>query len=114
MNLSELSHTWFIDIDGTILDHNGYKTGEEKLLPGVKEFWSKIPEGDCVVLVTGRPSEYDESTIKFLRDNDITFDHIMFNMPLGERIIINDTKPSGLQTAIAINLERNKGLGDIL
>ena len=32
-----LSHTWFIDIDGTIFKHNGYITDKsDTLLPGVK------------------------------------------------------------------------------
>jgi hypothetical protein len=31
----------------------------------------------------------------------------------GERIVINDNKPDGRQTAFAINLERNKGIKDI-
>jgi hypothetical protein len=45
-NLSEnLGHTWFIDLDGTILKHNGYLTNNDELLPGVKEFWNSIPAG---------------------------------------------------------------------
>ena len=31
-------------------------------------------------------------------------------MPVGERIIINDKKPSGLITAHCINTERDKGI----
>lgn len=114
MNLSELNHTWFIDIDGTILEHNGYKDGNESFLPGVKEFWSKIPWNDCIVLVTGRPEEYRSSTLALFNLHALRYDHALFNMPLGERIVINDIKPGGLKTAIAINLERNKGLEGIL
>jgi hypothetical protein len=31
-------------------------------------------------------------------------------LPVGPRVVINDIKPSGLQTAIAVNLVRNTGL----
>ena len=34
-------------------------------------------------------------------------------MPLGERILINDTKPCGLHTAYALPLRRNQGLEGI-
>ena len=30
------------------------------------------------------------------------------------RILINDNKPDGRETAFAINLERNKGIDDII
>jgi len=32
----------------------------------------------------------------------------------GPRIVINDNKPNGQETAFAINLERNKGINDII
>ena len=32
---------------------------------------------------------------------------IHFGMPMGERIIVNDRKPSGLGMAIAININRD-------
>jgi len=108
-NLSNLNHTWFIDLDGTILQHNGHLTGEEKLLPGVKEFWEKIPLGDCIIITTGRLNEYRETTLDFLKKHDLRFNFALFDLPLGERIVVNDTKPEGLKTAVAWNVERNKG-----
>lgn len=104
-----LSHTWFIDLDGTILNHNGYLTGNDELLPGVKEMWNSIPEKDVIVIATGREEKYRESSLKILKDNGLRFNHAIFNLPLGERIVVNDTKPEGLKTAIAWNVERNKG-----
>ena len=38
---------------------------------------------------------------------------MLFNLPTGERILINDMKPSGLDTAIGINLERDIGLENL-
>jgi hydroxymethylpyrimidine pyrophosphatase-like HAD family hydrolase len=110
-SLSEnLGHTWFIDLDGTILKHNGYLTDGDELLPGVKEFWKSIPAGDCIIITTGRSKEYKESSLQILKDNDLRYNYAIFDLPLGERIVINDLKPNGLQTAIAWNIERDKGL----
>jgi hydroxymethylpyrimidine pyrophosphatase-like HAD family hydrolase len=107
--LSEnLSHTWFIDLDGTILKHNGYLTGNDELLPGVKELWKLIPEEDCIIITTGRSTEYKESSLKILADNGLRYNHAIFGLPLGERIVLNDLKPN-LKTAIAWNVERDKG-----
>lgn len=104
-----LSHTWFIDIDGTIFDHNGYLSGENKILPGVEELWDEIPQTDFIILVTGRSEEYKQMTVDSLNFYNLRFNHIMFDLPLGERIVVNDIKPSGLKTAIAWNVDRNKG-----
>lgn len=113
IELSTLPHTWFIDIDGTILRHNGHLEHHEELLDGVEDFWRKIPTGDTIVLVSGRALEYKEPTLNFLRMKGIWFTDAIFGLPLGERIIFNDIKPGGLRTAIAINVDRNKGLSQI-
>ena len=107
--LSTLGHTWFLDLDGTIVKHNGYKTdGEDSLLPGVEVFLQSIPEKDMIIFITSRNREYKEQTIRFLEEHHIRFDHIIFNAPLGERILINDRKPSGLAMAVAVNCERDE------
>ena len=113
--LSPLGHTYFIDIDGTICKHNGYKLdGEDTLLPGVKEFFASLSKEDKVILVTSRTDEYKEATIAFLKKNNISYDQIIFNAPYGERIVINDDKPSGLVTGHAVNLKRDQGLKDLV
>lgn len=107
--LSEnLNHTWFIDLDGTILKHNGYLDGNEELLPGVKELWNSIPSEDYIIITTGRDEKFRQASLKVLDDHGIRYNLAIFGLPLGERIIINDTKPE-LKTAIAWNVERNKG-----
>ena len=106
--LSTLGHTWILDLDGTIVKHNGYKTdGEDTLLPGVETFIKRIPKKDMIIFLTSRTEEYKEQTIRFLESNHIRFDHILFNVPYGERILINDRKPSGLKVALAININRD-------
>jgi hydroxymethylpyrimidine pyrophosphatase-like HAD family hydrolase len=107
--LSALSHTWFIDLDGTILRHNGHLIGDDVILSGVKELWDTIPDDDYIVITTGRAVEYKDATLKLLQENGLRYNTALFELPMGERIIINDIKPQGLKTAIAWNIERNKG-----
>jgi len=107
--LSTLSKTWIFDLDGTIVKHNGYKTdGYDTLLNGVKEFFETIPYDDKIIFLTSRTNEYKDITLKFLDENKIRYDGILFDMPMGERILINDRKPSGLDMSIAININRDK------
>jgi ribonucleotide monophosphatase NagD (HAD superfamily) len=108
LTLSPLSHTWILDLDGTIVKHNGYKIdGIDSLLPNAKEFLDSISDEDFVVFITSRTEEYKEMTEKFLAENNIRYNSIIFNAPYGERILINDRKPSGLDTAIAVNIDRD-------
>lgn len=108
LELSKLGHTWIFDIDGTLVKHNGYKIdGHDTLLDGVEEFFKSIPNNDYIILVTSRTDEQKSSTIRFLQDNNIRFNNIIFNLPYGERILVNDKKPSGLEMSKAINLDRD-------
>lgn len=108
--ISSLDHTWIIDIDGTILKHNGHISNNEEILPGVIEFWKKIPPGDIIILLSARSNEHRESTLAFLISCGIRFDLAVFDLPHGERILINDCKPSGMNTALAVNIARDTGL----
>lgn len=109
LTLSTLPKTWIFDLDGTLLKHNGYKIdGIDTVLPGATEYLETIPAEDKIVIFTSRTDEYKQMTLDFLKDNNIRYDEIMFNMPMGERIIVNDRKPSGLDMSVAINIDRDK------
>lgn len=108
IKVSPLSKTWIFDIDGTIVKHNGYKIdGHDTLLDGAKEFFSNIPDTDMVILLTARTTNFKSMTEGFLKANGIRFDHIIYDSPYGERIIVNDMKPSGLKTSVAVNTKRD-------
>ena len=107
--LSTLRHTWILDLDGTLVKHNGYKIdGEDSFLPGAKEFLESIPEKDMILFLTSRTDKYKKETIEFLSKNNVRYNHIIFGAPYGERILVNDDKPSGLEMSIAIRVERNR------
>ncbi|WP_199769859.1 MULTISPECIES: hypothetical protein [unclassified Helicobacter] len=90
--------------------------GSEELLPGVKEFFENLPSEDIVILLTARKNSQIPVLAKFLQENNIRFNHILPNLPMGERILINDCKPpneknkGGLKTAYAINTKRDEGI----
>ena len=61
-----------------------------------------------IIFITSRKEEYLAQTRKFLEENRVRYDAVICNAPYGERILINDAKPSGLEMAIAVNTKRDK------
>ncbi len=110
IEFSPLNKTWVLDVDGTIVKHNGHLNGGDVLLDGVKEFFETLSKDDKVVLLTARKGEYLEDLKSFLKVNGIRYDYLLCDMPMGERILVNDRKPSGLNTAFAINKNRDEKL----
>ena len=109
ITLSTLPKTWIFDLDGTLLKHNGYKIDDhDTLLDGAKEYIDGIPESDYILILTSRTDEFRDMTISFLQDNGIRYDQILFNIPMGERVVVNDRKPSGIDMAFAVNSDRDK------
>lgn len=111
LEFSTLNKTWILDIDGTLVKHNGYKIdGHDTLLGGVKEFFDNLSPDDKVVMLTARKEEYLEDLKKFLKENNLRYDYLLIDMPVGERILVNDRKPSGLDMAFAVNKDRDAKL----
>lgn len=108
LEFSPLPKTWIFDVDGTIVKHNGYKIdGYDTLLEGVKEFFETLSAEDTVIILTARKKEYLPALKDFLSKNNIRYDALLTEIPLGERILVNDRKPSGLDMAFAINKDRD-------
>lgn len=109
ITLSSIGKTWILDLDGTVVLHNGYLiNGEDTFLSGAKKFLKSIPEEDMIIFVTSRQDKFAAITECFLKNNGIRYHAIIYNAPFGERILLNDKKPSGLKTAIAVNTDRDK------
>jgi NLI interacting factor-like phosphatase. len=106
--ISSLNKTWVFDLDGTLVKHNGYMVdGHDTLLDGAKDFIDNISDDDMIIIITARELKYSAETIDFLKRESIRYDQIIFGAPFGERIIINDRKPSGLAMAVAVNTDRD-------
>ena len=112
--LSLLPKTWLIDLDGTIILHNSHFCDGNILLDKVADLWKIIPKKDKIILLSAREKKYSIKTINFLKKNKLRYDHIIFDLNVGERIVVNDKKPDGLKTALAINLKRNEGVGKVI
>ena len=109
MILSTLPKTWIFDLDGTLVKHNGYLLdGADTLLDGVKEYMGGLPPEDRILILTSRKETYKTSTVRFLDENGIRHDAVLFDMPVGERIVVNDRKPSGIRMAVAVNCTRDR------
>jgi len=107
------------DIDGTLVEHARPDIActpnhSMKLLPGTIERlieWDK--NGYNIVLTTGRKESLRAATEKQLSEVGIFYDQLIMGIGGGKRILINDCKDDGTETAIAINLNRNRGIKDI-
>lgn len=111
--------TVFCDIDGTLLNHTGdiIKNNLEKpvILPAVTDVLKQWDRASyTLVLTTGRKESLRSHTENQLRESGIFYDQLIMGLPNGDRILINDRKTnSPRNTAYAINLVRNSGLGNV-
>ena len=109
LRISPMPKTWILDLDGTLLVHDGpYIMGKDEFLPGAREFLESIPKRDMIIFLTARSDYEKPHTMRFLKENNVRYDHIIFNAGEGERIMINDIKPDGLVTAYAVNTVRDR------
>lgn len=110
--------TIFCDIDGTLVRHKGVIVKQYiedlELLEGTLE---KLAEWDRkgynIILTTGRREGMRRSTEEQLLKLGIFYDQLIMGLGPGKRIIINDKKVSGEETAEAFCIDRNKGIKDI-
>lgn len=119
LNKSDLPKVIFIDIDGTLLKHNGGNLSdtlheEPELLPDVIDKmngWESA--GHQIILTTSRKESIRKYTEDQLIKVGITYDQLIMGLNMGERVLINDLKPYPMRTARAIEIERNKGLKSV-
>ncbi len=108
IEFSPLPKTWILDLDGTVLKHNGYKIdGHDSFLKGSLEFLRSISPNDMIVFITSRKKDCAALTESFLKQHGIRYNSIIYEAPYGERVLINDNKPSGLKMAYAICTKRD-------
>tara|TARA_R110002020_G_scaffold48961_5_gene139866 strand:+ start:3151 stop:3522 length:372 start_codon:yes stop_codon:yes gene_type:complete len=119
-SLDSRPKTIICDIDGTLITHtNPYDIATNKstpiLLEGTKDKlmeWEK--KGYNLILLTGRKESLRTITETQLSKSGIFYDQLIMGVGGGKRYLINDRKPNGEEDyAIAINLERNKGIKNL-
>jgi hypothetical protein len=111
--------TIFLDIDGTIIHHGENMVeqiaGDHKLLDNAIEKlmeWER--KGYNIILTTGRKESFRPRTIVMLDKFAVPYDQLVMGIGGGVRVLINDRKLNNTSdTAIAINLTRNEGIGKI-
>jgi len=127
--LENLNKTWFVDIDGTLLNH---KTNEEldeiiqnnnmeshlhetPIIDAIS-FLNSLPKKDRVILTTARENRHLAHTVRALHHFNIRYNKIVDELGAGPRVVINDIKPAGaagnsqdFDTAYAINVSRDQG-----
>jgi phosphoglycolate phosphatase-like HAD superfamily hydrolase len=112
--------TIILDIDGTLLRHAGnmsriLESGTFEL-PGARK---KLNEWDAkgynIILMTGRRESAREFTEKQLTEAGFFWDQLIMGVGGGQRVLINDLKddPEFGDTAVAIQVERNKGIEEV-
>lgn len=110
--------TIFCDIDGTVLVYRNFEdipTTPAVLIPSVVEYLRKAKaQGDRIIMTTARPESMYLFTYKELKKLNIPFDQLITDLERGPRVLINDIEPkyADQPRAIAINVERDKGLSD--
>lgn len=111
--------TYFLDIDGTLLEHvedfeNIYKYTELKALPGAKEKTVQWHcEGHMIILTTARSESLRAITELQLHNAGIIYDVLLMGLGAGERILVNDIQKNTSTRyyppkAIAYNVTRNE------
>lgn len=111
--------TVFCDLDGCVFQHHGHLgailSNPCVLLPGVREVFKEWGhKGYTIIITTGRTESMRELTEKQMRKAGLFWHHLIMDLPRGQRVVINDNKPSeGIRTAECINLIRNVGMKNV-
>jgi hypothetical protein len=111
--------TYFIDIDGTLLEHiedfSKIYTTPPVALPGASEKTAELHcRGDMIILTTARPESLRDLTIYQLGSLGVFYDLLIMGIGAGNRIVVNDYAEGKPYKAWAYNVLRNKeGIKDV-
>ena len=111
--------TIFCDIDGTLVEHHppNISAHPDNSLKILANTISKLTEWDAkgynIILTSGRKEGMRRVTEEHLAEVGIFYDQLILGIGGGIRYLINDRKSDGRESALAICLERNEGIGGI-
>jgi len=106
----------FVDLDGCIVIHNynADTTPDIVIADSMEKLLQWRKNNYYIVLTTGRPKKHVKRILKiFKNEYGFCFDYIITNLPVGKRILINDTSSSGEIRSFSFAPERNVGVGAI-
>lgn len=111
--------TVFLDIDGTILEHQGSLSSlmmnPPLVLVGVhKKLNEWEARGFNIILTTGRKESQRAFTERQLEKLGIFYDQLIMGIGGGPRYLINDKQKDGTPMAFAFNLTRDGGLDSVV
>jgi NDP-sugar pyrophosphorylase family protein len=111
--------TIFIDLDGTLIFHNsgldldGKSIG--KVVPIDTDIFAKLTKfqqtGGKVIVTTARPAYSNTSLMSQIESFNFKPDQIIFGLTGGQRLLVNDIKPTAphIRSALSMNIARNSG-----
>jgi hypothetical protein len=104
--------TYIVDFDGTIAHFDGgwpHVDGCRVIKKTQQSLLAAESLGHHIVIMTARPETMRQRLHNWLLDNGIVFHQLVMGVTSGLRVVVNDRKPDGTDTALAINLTRNEG-----
>ena len=113
------NYTIFCDLDGTLWEQGdpteiakpGY---QPKIIHGTVD---KIREWDSkgfkIILTTVRKESLLDVTVKQLSYAGIVYDQLVMGIGGGSRVLINDLRPNGDQSAFVYQPKRNEGIAGL-
>ena len=111
------SPTYFVDLDGVLMEHNESVHGSSDWKPDKKietnvNVINEHFRNAKIILVTARPRALEPKLREILFEMKILFDELIMGITGGVRLLVNDRKPRFpfLDTAQAINVVRNSKL----
>lgn len=115
MNKTIKNPTFFVDIDGTLVQYRKFNELSTSVLTPIQEVIDVInkyyDEGAVIVITTARPSSYELFTKQELEKIGVKYHQLVMDLGRGTRVILNDKDPENEQIprALGINLNRNQG-----
>ena len=107
--------TFFVDIDGTLVEYRKFNELATAVLTPITEVVNYINEqhksGAVIIITTARPEIYRNYTINELEKIGVMYHQLVMDCGRGTRVILNDKDPENpeLDRAVGINLTRNMG-----
>jgi hydroxymethylpyrimidine pyrophosphatase-like HAD family hydrolase len=118
LNVLRSKMTIFCDIDGVLIKHNPHSVSDPEMNEMIDGFqkleeWRKM--GHKVVLTTARNSKKRKEILNLLEVKGIKYDDLLTSCNPGQRILINDRKPSSpfLPQSLSFEITRDHGIKDI-